>query len=79
MIGLEHLVVDPAGLGSEGLRLDLELGDDIDQRADAAFQLQEFVEDHHFSLLEDTIAALKITSFIAYDIPRFVQDPLDLI
>jgi len=79
MIGFEHLVIDLPGLGGERIRLDPKLGDDIDQGADAAFQLQEFVEDYHLSLLEDTIAALKIASFIAYDVFRLVQDPLDLI
>jgi hypothetical protein len=79
MIGLEHVVIDPADLRGEGVRLDPELGDDIDKGADAALQLKEFVEDHHFSLFEDTIAALKIASFVAHDIARFVQDPLYLI
>ena len=48
MMSFEDLVIDLSGLGRQGIRLDLKLGNNIDQGADAAFQLQEFVEDYHF-------------------------------
>ena len=79
MIGRQDIVIDAAGLGGEAVGEDPQLRDDVDQRADAAFQLQEFVEHHYFSLFEDTVAALKVTSFIAYDVTGLVQDAFDLI
>ena len=79
MIGRQDIVVDAAGLGCEAVGEDAQLRDDIDQRADAALQLQEFVEHHYFSLFEDTVAALKVTPFIAYDVTGLVQDAFDLI
>src|ERR1700729_4485153 len=79
MISREDVIVDATGLGREAVGKDCQLRNDIDQRADAALQLQEFVEHDYFSFFEDTVAALKVASFIAYDITGLVQDALDLI
>ena len=79
VMSFEDLVVYLAGLGRQCIRLDPELWDDIDEGADAALQLKEFVEDYHFLLLEDAIPALEIATFIADDIFRFIEDPLYLI
>ena len=75
----QHLVVDLADLGAERPGKDPELRDDIDQRADAAFHLEEFIQHHHFSLFEDAVTALKITSFIAYDVFRLIEYPFELV
>ena len=79
MIGRQDLLIDLPRLGSKGLRQDLQLGNDIDERADAALELQEFVEHDHLFLLENTVTALEITSFITHDVFRFIEDPFDLI
>jgi hypothetical protein len=79
MIGGQDVVVDAAGLGGEIVGEDRQLRHDIDQCADAALQLQEFVKHDYFSFFEDTVAALKVTTFIAYDVPGLVQDAFDLI
>jgi hypothetical protein len=75
----DYVVVNLFYFWTQHLGIDAQLGDDIDQCADATFQLEEFIQHHHLSLLQNTVAALKITSFVAYDVFGFIQYSLDLI
>jgi hypothetical protein len=77
--GRKHIFVYAADLRAERFGSYPELGNDVDERADAAFQREEFIQDHNFSLFKDAIAALKIPSFVAYDVSCFVKDPFNLI
>ena len=79
MSGGDYLIIDAANLRAQVLGRDPQLWDDIDECADATFELKEFVQYYHFSLFEDTIAALEVTALIAYDVFRLVQDTFDLI
>ena len=75
----QHFVIGLASFGSEIAGDDPQLGNNIDESADAAFEGKEFVQNNHFLLFEDTIAALEIASLIAYDVFCLVQDALELI
>src|ERR1700754_2143012 len=75
----EYVVVYLFYFGAEHIRSDLQLGGNIDKGADTTFQLEEFIQHHHFLLLKNTIATLEVASFVAYDVFRFIQYSLDLI
>jgi hypothetical protein len=75
----EDFLIYPSDLGGQHFGYDPELGDNIYQRADPAFQGKEFVQDHYLSLFQDTIAALEIAPFIANDVLRIIQDALKLV
>lgn len=79
MMRRKDFVVNPADLGAEHFGKDPQLGNDIDQGADPAFQLEEFVQHHYFFLFEDTVAALKITSFIPHEVFRLIEYPFQLV
>ena len=71
--GGEHLLIDLPDLGAEVIGYYLQLRDNIDQGADAAFQLKELIQHNDFSLFEDTIAALEVAAFVAYDVLGLIQ------
>jgi len=62
------IVIDPSDFRTQRFRGDLQLWNNIDKRADTAFKLQELIQHDDFSLLQNTIAALEVTSFIADDV-----------
>ena len=75
----EDLVVNFFDFGGQVLRCDLQLRDDIYQGIDTAFQLEEFIQYNYLFLLQDTIPALEVASFIANDVFSLIQHPLYLI
>jgi hypothetical protein len=66
-------LVDFSGFRAKPAGSDHQLGNDIDERVDSPFRLQELIEYDHFSLLQYTITALEGTPFIAYDVFCLVE------
>lgn len=79
MVHGEDLFVYLSDFGSQILRRDLQLRNNIDQRIDTAFQLEKFVQYHHLFLLKYTISALEVASFIANDVFSLIQHSFNLI
>jgi len=77
--GREHIFVYATDFRAQRFRGDLQLGDNIDEGADPAFQRKEFIQDHDFSLFQNAVATLKVPSFITDDVFHFVQDLFDFI
>jgi hypothetical protein len=72
---IKHLLA----LERERIKIDIELGHQVDQRIDPALGLEEFIEHHHFLFAQDTIAALECAPFITDHITAFLHDPFYLI
>jgi hypothetical protein len=57
--------------GRKRFGINLKLGQQINQRIDAAFERQEFIKHHHLSFFQNTKATLKVAALEAYDVAGF--------
>ena len=58
---------------------DIKLRNEVNQRVDSSFGLEEFINNNHALGLQDTIATLEVTAFVPDHITGFFGDAFDFV
>lgn len=77
--GMHDLFVHVLALLRECIKVDIQLGHQVNKGIYPAFCLKEFIDDDHFFVLQYAIPALKGSPFIPDHIPVLFGNAFDLV